>query len=146
MSIMAKQIEIEFERGGMFRANLLETAPKTGRLIFDHLPFEGVIRHAIMSGYEMWFPIGNLPGGDRPRENFTRILQKGDVCFLSEDWMWRKQSAKVEEAFEGEDSSCIYYGLSLPRDFRGDEVVSVFARIAENLDELRALVELDERT
>ena len=128
---MTKQIEIEFEHGGRFYADLLDIAPRTCKLISDHLPFEGLVRHATMSGYEIWFPIQNLPNEDRPRENFTRILQKGDVGFLSEDWMWRQQSAKVGEAFEGEDSFCIYYGLGLPRDFRGDEVVSVFAQIIE---------------
>ncbi len=131
-----RQISIEFERGGYFVADLLlDSAPATCKLMTECLPFEGLVRHAIMSGYEIWFPLRNLPRGERPRENFTRILQKGDVGFLSEDWMWR-QSAKVGEAFEGEDSFCIYYGLGLPRDFRGDEVVCVFARIVENTEEL----------
>jgi hypothetical protein len=137
-----KRLKIEFERGGEFAAKLLDAAPNTGQLMWKHLPFEGVVRHAILSGYEVWFPIPNLPKGKRPRENFTRILQRGDIGYLSEEWMWRQQSAKTGEAFEGEDGFCIYYGLALPRDFRGDEVVCVFARITENLE---ALVEVGRR-
>jgi len=131
-----KRLTLEFERGGEFTAPLLAAAPNTGQLIWEHLPLEGLVRHAILSGHEMWFPIPNLPKGERPRENFTRILQRGEIGYLSEDWMWRQQSAKTGDAFEGEDSFCIYYGLALPRDFRGDEVVSVFAKITDNLAEL----------
>jgi len=138
-----KKIEIEFERGGKFQADLLlDKAPRTCEFITNALPMDGLVRHAIMSGYEMWFPMKNLPDGERPRENFTRILQRGDIGFLSEDWMFKQQSAKTGEAFEGADSFAIYYGLALPRDFRGDEVLCVWAKVNENIE---GLVEVGKR-
>jgi len=38
---MTKEIKVEFEKGGVFSAELLEKeAPKTAAVIWDRLPFE----------------------------------------------------------------------------------------------------------
>src|SRR5438128_4915007 len=46
------QIRIEFEKGGLFTARLLEReAPKTCKTILSRLPFEYRFQHSIVSGH-----------------------------------------------------------------------------------------------
>lgn len=134
-----KEIQIEFERGGKFFATLLrDKAPKTCELIWKELPFEGLGRHSTHSGPEIYFAI-NLPKTKKPRENFTSMLNLGDVGYWSEEFFWREET--TPSGVGATDCFCIYYGISLPRDIRGREVISVFAKITEDLDNLAEIGE-----
>ena len=110
-----KVIEITFERGGKFLANILMSeAPKTCRAILEKLPIEETVAHATTAGQELFFKGGLGPAF--PVENAVRP-NAGDIGYAA-DQEWQ--------------NILVYYGdfICFPKYF------NIFARISENLDEL----------
>jgi hypothetical protein len=78
------RIRIEFERGGVFTARLLEDeAPKTCEAILKHLPFAYTFHHSIVSGQA----IVTLPPDltVEPENQRTVGVPPGTLCFLVKD-------------------------------------------------------------
>jgi hypothetical protein len=79
------QDEIVFrflDEGVAASARLLrEWAPETCRAVLDALPADGLARHGIYSGSEVYLVLPVLL--EPPRENATTIVGPGDVGFLT---------------------------------------------------------------
>lgn len=120
-------IKIEFQKGGIFFAKLLETeAPKTCRTIKERLPFEYRFHQSIVSGHAM---VTLPPDLTVEREN-QRVagISPGAICFLVRD-----------EPVLVPDEIYIAYGIFISRGLTVDmkQPVNVFAQIESNLDELK---------
>jgi len=75
---MAKKIDIEFERGGRFSAELQEEeAPKTADAIWNALPIILQVKHAMWSGTVIY---GFADIKFRIIENAKRILRPGEIA------------------------------------------------------------------
>ncbi len=123
---MMAQLKIEFERGGVFLARLLEEeAPKTCRAIRAHLPFEYTFYQSVVSGQALVTLPSDLTVG---REN-QRVANTpaGTLAFLVRD-----------EPILVPDEIYIAYGIFISRGLTIDasQPVNVFAHIEEGLDEL----------
>ena len=119
-------LKIEFERGGVFLARLLEEeAPRTCRAIRAHLPFEYAFYQSIVSGQALVTPPPDLTV---EREN-QRVANTpaGTLAFLVRD-----------EPILVPDEIYIAYGIFISRGLTIDasQPVNVFAHIEEGLDEL----------
>ena len=120
------RLKLEFERGGVFYARLLEDeAPKTCRTIREHLPFEYLFYQSIVSGQAL---VTLPPDLTVEREN-QRVANTpaGTIAFLVRD-----------EPILVPDEIYIAYGLFISRGLTVDasQPVNVFAQIAEDLGEL----------
>lgn len=72
-------MEVEFERGGKFTATLLEDeASKTVDIIWNLLPLEFEVKHAMWSGQ---IAFGFVDVNYKGVENAKRIMQPGDIAF-----------------------------------------------------------------
>jgi hypothetical protein len=118
---------VEFERGGVFTARLLEEdAPKTCRVFKESLPFEYRFWHSMVSGQA----IVTIPRDiNMVREN-QRVLgiPPGTISFLVED-----KPVRVP------DEIYISYGVYfISRGSKLDikQPVNVFAQIEHDLDKL----------
>ncbi|MEM3641690.1 MAG: cyclophilin-like fold protein [Candidatus Bathyarchaeia archaeon] len=116
---MAKQIEIEFERGGKFTATLLEdAAPKACKVLWDHLPIEGRAAQARYGGEEFFFNTDlNIEA-----ENQKKDFKAGDIAFNPHP-KWK--------------AIIIYYGNNIAITTPYNHI----AKISEKLDELKAVGE-----
>lgn len=119
-------IKIEFEKGGVFYARLLEKeAPKTCLTIKERLPFEYRFHHSIVSGQA----IVTLPDDLTVERENQRVagIPPGAICFLVKD-----------EPILVPDEIYIAYGLFISRGLTIDlkQPVNVFALIEDNLKEL----------
>jgi Protein of unknown function (DUF3830) len=121
------QIKLEFEKGGVFYATLLEAqAPKTCRTIKAHLPFEYRFHHSIVSGNGI---LTLPPDLTVERENqWVMGIPAGALTFLVKD-----------EPVLVPDELFITYGIFVPRGLTIDmnQPVNVFAQVESNLDELK---------
>jgi hypothetical protein len=126
---MAREIVIEFERGGTVAAELLEEkAPKTCRAVLKALPSEHPMIHAMWAGEEIFFDGVPLPE-HLEFENETNEVEPGDVAVIATPGH-RGLAAK------GITSFCIFYGKSRPRKGVDQTVdVNVFAKI-RSLEEI----------
>jgi hypothetical protein len=120
-------IKIEFERGGVFAARLLEDeAPKTCQIIKAHLPFEYRFHHSIVSGHAI---VTLPPNLTVPREN-QRVagIPPGALSFLVKD-----------EPVLVPDEIYMAYGIFISRGLTVDmkQPVNVFGQIDDNLAELK---------
>lgn len=120
------RLKLEFERGGVFYARLLEDeAPKTCKTIREHLPFEYLFYQSIVSGQAL---VTLPPDLTVEREN-QRVANTpaGTIAFLVRD-----------EPILVPDEIYIAYGLFISRGLTVDasQPVNVFAQIGEDLDEL----------
>ena len=119
-------IKIEFEKGDVFHARLLEDeAPKTCAVIKKRLPFEYRFHQSIVSGQAM---VTLPPDLTVERENQKVVgVPPGAICFLVRD-----------EPVLVPDEIYIAYGLFISRGLTVDskQPVNVFALIEENLDGL----------
>ena len=119
-------IKIEFEKGDIFHARLLEDeAPKTCAVIKKRLPFEYRFHQSIVSGQAM---VTLPPDLTVERENQKVAgVPPGAICFLVRD-----------EPVLVPDEIYIAYGLFISRGLTVDskQPVNVFALIEENLDGL----------
>jgi hypothetical protein len=119
-------MKIEFEKGGVFVARLLEKeAPKTCRVIRAKLPFTYRFHHSIVSGHAL---VTLPPDLTVEREN-QRVagIPPGTLSFLVRD-----------EPVLVPDEIYIAYGIFISRGLSVDmkQPVNVFARIEDKLDEL----------
>ncbi len=124
---MATYLRIEFEKGGVFRARLLEEeAPKTCRTIQERLPFSYRFHQSIVSGQAM---VTLPPDLTVEREN-QRVagIPPGALSFLVRD-----------EVVLVPDEIYIAYGIFISRGLTLDmkQPVNVFAQIEQDLDQLR---------
>jgi len=123
------QIRIEFEKGSVFIARLLEDeAPKTCEAIKNHLPFEYKFFHSIVSGQA----ILTLPPDFTVERENQRVagIPPGTLSFLVKD-----------EVVSVPDEIYIAYGIFISRGLTVDmkQPVNVFAQIEANLDELKVV-------
>ncbi|MFN8473338.1 MAG: DUF3830 family protein [Anaerolineae bacterium] len=119
-------ITIEFEKGGVFTARLLEAeAPKSCAIIRERLPFTYRFHHSIVSGQAV---VTLPPDMTMPREN-QRVagIYPGALSFLVKD-----------EPVLVPDEIYISYGIFISRGLTVDakQPVNVFGQIESNLDEL----------
>ncbi len=124
-----RSIKIEFEKGGVFTAKLLEDeAPKTCATIKSRLPFEYLFQQSIVSGQAM---VAIPPNLTVEREN-QRVagIPPGAVSFLVKD-----------EPVLVPDEIYIAYGIFISRGLTVDakQPVNVFAQIDDDLDELKEI-------
>jgi hypothetical protein len=121
------QIEITFEKGGSFVANLLEKeAPQTCREFLAHLPVTLTFQHSTTSGQAVvGFPKDILV---TPENQRTLAIYPGSLCFLV-------RNPAMHVPYE----IYITYGpYFLSRGFRVDyqEPVNVFGQIESGLETL----------
>lgn len=121
------QIKLEFEKGGVFVARLLETeAPRTCRTIAARLPFAYRFHHSIVSGQAL---VTLPPDLTVEREN-QRVagIPAGALAFLVRD-----------EPVLVPDEIYIAYGIFISRGLTLDmkQPVNVFAQIEGNLGQLK---------
>ena len=111
---MAKEIKIEFEKGGVLTATLLEEkAPKSCKLIWDNLPVERNVIHAMLGGHEIFIETFPMPYELDP-ENETNKVEAGDVLAAA------PANARVEGRStlpEGCTSFAMFYGPGRPRKY-----------------------------
>lgn len=122
---MAK-LRLEFEKGGVFTARLLEAeAPKTCRTIKAKVPFAYRFHHSIVSGQAL---VTLPPDLAMEREN-QRVagIPPGALSFLVRD-----------DPVLVPDEIYIAYGIFISRGLTVDmkQPVNVFAQIEDKLDEL----------
>lgn len=122
-------LKIEFEKGGVFTARLLEDeAPKTCATLKSRLPFEYLFQQSIVSGQAM---VAIPPDLTVEREN-QRVagILPGALSFLVKD-----------EITHVPDEIYIAYGVFISRGLFLDakQPVNVFANIDENIDELKEI-------
>ena len=122
-------IKLDFERGGTFKARLLEDeAPKTCTTIKNRLPFEYLFQQSIVSGQVM---VAIPPDLTMEREN-QRVagIPPGALSFLVRD-----------EPVLVPDEIYIAYGIFISRGLTIDakQPVNVFAQIDDGLDELKEI-------
>lgn len=121
------KMRIEFEKGGIFEARLLEKeAPKTCATIKQRLPFEYKFQQSIVSGQAM---VALPPDLTVEREN-QRVAgtPTGTLAFLVRD-----------EPVLVPDEIYIAYGIFISRGLTVDakQPVNVWAQIESDLDELK---------
>jgi hypothetical protein len=123
------QIRLEFEKGNVFVARLLEDeAPKTCQAIKDRLPFEYRFHHSIVSGQA----IVTLPPDLTVERENQRVagVPPGTLSFLVKD-----------EVVLVPDEIYVSYGIFISRGLTIDmkQPVNVFAQIESNLAELNVV-------
>lgn len=123
------QIKLEFEKGGTFLADLLESeAPESCKIIRERLPFEYRFHQSIVSGQAI---VTLPPDLTMPREN-QRVagIEPGTLSFLVKD-----------DPILVPDEIYISYGIFISRGLTIDmkQPVNVFAQVRENLDELKKI-------
>jgi hypothetical protein len=124
---MATYLRIEFEKGGVFRARLLDDeAPRTCRTIRERLPFSYRFHQSIVSGQAM---VTLPPDLTVDREN-QRVagIPPGALSFLVRD-----------DVVLVPDEIYIAYGIFISRGLTLDmkQPVNVFAQIEQDLDQLQ---------
>ncbi len=132
---MAKEIFMEFEKGGVVAAVLLEDkAPKTCQAILRALPFQNVAIHAMWAGQEIFFD-GFPLSEPLEYENETNDVEPGSVACIS-TMALRKFAEQKFTSF------CVFYGKSRPRKGVDQTVdVNVFAKVRD----LEKMTEISKR-
>lgn len=126
---MPRMIQIEFQKGGVFSAELLgKEAPKTTNVIWNRLPFEYEFYHSIVSGRA----IVTLPPDLtlEPENQMVMGIEPGTLSFLVRD---------LPRLIP--DEIYISYGIFVSRGLTVNayQPVNVFAKIHDNLDELNTI-------
>ena len=124
MNNLSRKIEIKFEKGGIFTANLLEKeAPNTCETIWNRLPLTLEFYNSIVSGQA----IVTLPKDltVEPENQMTLGLPPGTLAFLVRD---------VPKLVP--DEIYIVYGLFVSRGLTVNnyQPVNIFAQITENIE------------
>ena len=119
-----KKIEIEFEKGGLFTANLLEDrAPNTCREVWNRIPLGYRMHHSSSAGQGLACTVDFTV----EKENQQILHTKGQVIF------------RVADPTRGVQSEFIVaYGLHASYSIRNlsHDPENVFAEVEGNLDEL----------
>ena len=126
---LSKEIQIEFQKGGVFSAELFEKeAPKSSKVIWSRLPFEYEFYHSIVSGRA----IVTLPPDltVEPENQMVMGIEPGTISFLVKD----PPRLIPDEIY-------ISYGIFVSRGLTVNayQPVNVFAKIHEDLDELNTV-------
>jgi hypothetical protein len=119
-------MQIEFQKGGVFTAELLEkAAPKSCETIWNRLPFTYEFYHSIVSGRAILTLPPDLTM--EPENQMVMGINPGTISFLVRD------VPKIVP-----DEIYISYGIFVSRGLTVNayQPVNVFAKINENLDEL----------
>ncbi len=128
---MAREIEIVFEKGGRFVAELFEKeAPKNCEALWKALPLEGEAIHAAYAGQAVWFVvIDYIPLSDVHEEN-QKVLGNLPGTIGIEAYPPETNLHRTELV--------IVYGPNFyPRTpFAGEKPVNRIGMIKGNLDEL----------
>ena len=129
MNNLSRKIEIKFEKGGIFTANLLEKeAPNTCETIWNRLPLTLEFYNSIVSGQA----IVTLPKDltVEPENQMTLGLPPGTLAYLVRD---------VPKLVP--DEIYIVYGLFVSRGLTVNnyQPVNIFAQITENIEELKLI-------
>ena len=123
------EISVEFEKGGVFTARLLEAdAPRTCETIRAHLPFDYKFFHSIVSGQAMVCLPPDLTV--EPENQRVSAIPEGSLSFLVRD-----------PVVLVPDEIYISYGIFLSRGLTVDmkQPVNVFGQIDDDLDELKII-------
>jgi hypothetical protein len=110
---LTKEIKLEFEKGGVLTATLLEKeAPKTCKLVWDQLPIEQNVLHAMLAGHEIFcnFPMPY----ELDYENERNVVNRGEI--LAATPISSRIEGKVSLP-KGFINVCIFYGPARPRKF-----------------------------
>jgi len=123
-----KRLKVEFEKGGVFYARLLEEeAPKTCRTFLERLPLKFTFWQSIVSGHAMVTIPEDLTV--EPENQRTIGCPAGTLAFLVQDPP-RNVPDEIYIAYGPYFvSRCSYIEMQQP--------VNIFAQIEENLDELQ---------
>lgn len=122
---MMRKFALEFEKGGVFQAELIEDlAPKTSRAFWDLLPLRQKVGHAKFSGHVLYI----FPGMDIADMENSRCIGvlPGEILF----------NPHVTNQPPHPKEMMIVYGPALLRDAFGYAPSNLFARITANVDEL----------
>lgn len=135
---MVKKIVIEFERGGSVTATMLEDmAPETCRIIWDSLPVDAKVLHAMWAGEEIFFD-GFPISRDMPLENATNNVKPGSVMTGASFWVRDGQPCFKK----GQTTFAIFYGKGRPRKAVDETIdLNYFAQV----DDVEKMVEIGRR-
>lgn len=123
-----KKLKIEFERGGVFYARLMEEeAPKTCKTLLEKMPLEFRFWQSIVSGHAMVTIPENLTV--EPENQRTIGCPAGTLAFLVQDPP-RNVPDEIYIAYGPYFvSRCSYIEMQQP--------VNIFAQIEDDLEELQ---------
>jgi hypothetical protein len=129
MTVGARRLRLTFRAENVTSiAELLENeAPRTCRTVWEALPFEGDLNHAMWSGPETYLAID--PSLRVPPEHQTKNPLPGEIGFYAIDGGvlvdWPEDMAEV----------AFFYGRGArPSMPDGPVAMNIFARIVENLE------------
>jgi len=108
---LSRQIRIEFEKGGVVTARLLENeAPKSCKLIWDALPVQANVLHAMLNGEEVFLDTFPMPH-EFPPENEHAYVQPGDLGAAAPANHRVNGKCTLPEGCIG---FCLFYGAARP--------------------------------
>ena len=127
---MAKMIEIEFEKGGRFVAELFEKeAPKNCEAVWNALPIEGEAIHSALCGQMVWMVTKSIPLEAVHEEN-QLVLGNLPGTIGIEAYRAETNLNRTELVF-------VYGPRFYMRDpFHGEVPLNRIGMIKENLDKL----------
>ncbi len=126
---MPKRMRLTFTKDTVAAsAELLERdAPETCAALWEALPFDGTLYHAIWSGPETYLPID--PQIRIAPENQTTQSQIGDIGF------YRVDGGRIAGWPDDFSEIAFFYGRGArPNMPTGPVAMNLFARIVDNLD------------
>lgn len=132
---MAKEIEIEFEKGARFVARLFEEeAPRNSKAIWNALPIEGEAIHAAYSGQSFWMVVKDYINLEQVHEENQKVMGNLPGTIGIEAYPPETNLTRTE-------LSIVYGPNYYPRTpFVGEKPLNrVGIIITENLDELLKL-------
>jgi len=128
---MAREIEIIFEKGGTFVANLFDNeAPKNCEAIWNALPIEGEAIHAAYSGQSVWMVVLKYIPTEAIHEENQKVLGNLPGTIGIEVYPPETNLNRTELVF-------VYGPNYYPRTpFAGEKPLNRVGQITGNLDEL----------
>ena len=128
---MAKEIEITFEKGGTFVAQLFEKeAPKNCEAIWKALPIEGEAIHAAYSGQSVWMVVSKYIKLEDVHEENQKVLGNLPGTIGIEAYPPETNLNRTELVF-------VYGPNYYPRTpFAGEKPLNRVGMITGNLDQL----------
>jgi len=128
---VVKEIEIEFEKGGRFVAELFEKeAPRNCKTLWESLPIEAEAIHAAYSGQSVWMVVKDYIGPNEVHEENQKVLGNLPGTIGIEVYPPETNLNRTELV--------VVYGPNYyPRTpFAGEKPLNRIGRITDNLDEL----------
>jgi hypothetical protein len=125
---MGRIMEIEFEKGGLFTAELLDAeAPNTCETIWNHLPVDLVFYHSIVSGQAILTNPKGILGTIQPENQRVSGTPPGTLAFLIKDYIFPNEQIYIA------------YGIFVSRGLlhQNNQPVNIFAQVTDNLEALK---------